>query len=96
MLYKLGARIGEISNLEIKDITKDQYSSLVDLNGKTGRRTPRIVISSPYIAALGCQGKEKQADKDEIWFPESPDTKIGYQGWYKEEGLPYTYEYKGD
>jgi len=49
MLYELGARIGEIGNLGVGDISKDKYSYLVDLNGKTGRRTPRIVISSPHV-----------------------------------------------
>ncbi len=51
MLYELGARIGEIGNLLIKDVTKDQYGYLVDLNGKTGGRTNRIVVSSPYLTA---------------------------------------------
>ncbi len=49
MLYELGARIGEIGSLQIKDVTRDRYSYIVDLNGKTGHRTPRIVISDPYI-----------------------------------------------
>lgn len=49
MLYELGARISEIGNLQVKDITRDKYSYIVDLSGKTGHRTPRIVISDPYI-----------------------------------------------
>jgi integrase/recombinase XerD len=49
MLYELGARIGEIGNLKIKDITQDKYSYLIDLTGKTGHRTPRIVTSSLYL-----------------------------------------------
>ena len=49
MIYELGARIGEISILKIKDISKDKYSYIVDLEGKTGHRTPRIIIASPYL-----------------------------------------------
>lgn len=49
MLYELGARIGEIGNLKIKNITQDNYSHIIDLTGKTGHRTPRIVISSNYL-----------------------------------------------
>jgi len=49
MIYELGARISEIGNLRIKDVTKDEYSYLVDLKGKTGTRTSRIILSSPYI-----------------------------------------------
>jgi len=49
MLYELGSRIGEIGNLRIRDITRDKYSYVIDLSGKTGHRTPRIVISDPYV-----------------------------------------------
>ncbi|MFH1367948.1 MAG: tyrosine-type recombinase/integrase [Elusimicrobiota bacterium] len=51
MLYELGARIGEIGTLRIGDISKDKYSLIVDLNGKTGHRTPRIVESVPFVTA---------------------------------------------
>lgn len=51
MLYELGARIGEIGNLRIKDVSRDKHSFIVDLQGKTGHRTPRIVISDPYLSA---------------------------------------------
>ncbi len=51
MIYELGARIGEIGSLRIKDVTRDDYSYIVDLRGKTGHRTPRIVISDPYVTA---------------------------------------------
>ncbi|MBD3184978.1 tyrosine-type recombinase/integrase [Candidatus Poribacteria bacterium] len=49
MLYELGARIGEIGSLRIKEVTRDKYGYIVDLEGKTGHRTPRIVISDPHI-----------------------------------------------
>ena len=51
MLYELGARIGEIGSLKIKDISRDKYSFIVDLDGKTGHRTPRIVVSDPYLSS---------------------------------------------
>lgn len=51
MLYELGARIGEIGTLSIKDISRDKYSFTLDLSGKTGHRTPRIVASDPYLSA---------------------------------------------
>ena len=51
MIYELGARIGEIGGLRIKDVSRDEYSYIVDLSGKTGHRTPRIVISDPYITS---------------------------------------------
>ncbi|MFC1714632.1 tyrosine-type recombinase/integrase, partial [Candidatus Poribacteria bacterium] len=51
MLYELGARIGEIGGLRVKDLARDEHSFIVDLSGKTGHRTPRIVISDPYLTA---------------------------------------------
>ncbi len=51
MLYELGARIGEIGKLSIKDISRDKYSFILELSGKTGHRTPRIVSSDPYLSA---------------------------------------------
>lgn len=49
MIYELGARIGEIGGLNIKDVARDKYGYIVDLDGKTGHRTPRIVVSDPYL-----------------------------------------------
>jgi integrase/recombinase XerD len=49
MLYELGARIGEIGGLLIKELTRDKYGYIVDLEGKTGHRTPRIVNSDQYV-----------------------------------------------
>lgn len=55
MLYELGARIGEIGTLSVGDVSRDQYSFIVDLSGKTGHRTPRIVMSDPYLTEwLNC------------------------------------------
>ena len=49
MLYELGARIGEVGSLRVKELARDKHGYIVDLEGKTGHRTPRIVISDPYI-----------------------------------------------
>ena len=49
ILYELGSRIGEVGNLTVKDLTRDKYSYVVDLFGKTGHRTPRIVLADPHV-----------------------------------------------
>jgi integrase/recombinase XerD len=49
MLYELGARIGEIGGLRINELTRDKFGYIIDLEGKTGHRTPRIVVSDPHI-----------------------------------------------
>jgi len=51
MLYELGARIGEIGTLRIRDVSKDEHSFIIDLRGKTGYRPVRIVESDPLLTA---------------------------------------------
>jgi len=67
MLYELGARIGEIGSLQIKDVTRDRYSYIVDINGKTGHRTPRIVMSDPYITSWINLHPEKDNPESPLW-----------------------------
>jgi len=67
MLYELGARIGEIGSLQIKDVTRDKYSYIVDINGKTGHRTPRIVMSDPYVTSWLNLHPEKDAPESALW-----------------------------
>ena len=49
MLYELGARIGEMGGLCVGEVTRDKYGYIIDLEGKTGHRTPRIVIADPHL-----------------------------------------------
>lgn len=50
LLYELGARIGEMGKLKIKDVTRQKHGFLVDLDGKTGNRTPLAVMSTVYLS----------------------------------------------
>jgi len=68
MLYELGARIGEIGSLRIRDVSKDKYSFIVDLSGKSGHRTPRIVISDPYLSAWLNVHPLKNDPKAPLWI----------------------------
>jgi site-specific recombinase XerD len=50
ILYETGCRIGELGNLQIKDIKEVQHGYLLDISGKTGARTPIIVFSAGKLA----------------------------------------------
>lgn len=50
MLWETGARVAELGNLQLKHITRTAHGFTLDLNGKTGHRTPLIVSSAPYLA----------------------------------------------
>jgi len=77
MLYELGARISEIGNLCVGDVTRDQYSYLVDLTGKTGHRTPRIVMSDPYLTEWIDRHPMNTNPSAPLWV--CPDRKGGYK-----------------
>jgi len=49
LLYELGARVSEIGALKVGDITRDEYSFQVDLDGKTGKRTVRVVLYASHL-----------------------------------------------
>lgn len=46
ILDETGARIGEVSNLRIKDVQFDQYGAILNLVGKTGRRRRRVYTAT--------------------------------------------------
>ncbi len=68
MIYELGARISEIGNLRIKDVTRDKYSYVIDIDGKTGHRTPRIVLSDPYITTWLNNHPTKDDPDSPLWI----------------------------
>jgi site-specific recombinase XerD len=56
MLYESGCRIGELigdethPGIHLRDIKNDQYGVVVDVEGKTGARSLRLIASAPAIA----------------------------------------------
>ena len=51
VLYESGCRVGELCNLNIKNITFDEYGCVVLFpRGKTGPRRVRLAFSTPFLA----------------------------------------------
>jgi len=50
VLYESGCRIGEILTLNIKHVRFDEYGAILTVDGKTGMRRVRIIVSSSYLA----------------------------------------------
>ena len=78
-LYESGARIGEILNLRVKDVTFDEYGAQLNLNGKTGYRKIRIVGSSPAISQWLQLEHPKRNDKMAYLFCNINNDKGGEQ-----------------
>jgi integrase/ribosomal protein L40E len=52
LMYDGALRAGEISNLNVGDIKIDEYGAKITVNGKTGKRTIRLIDSVPYLQQL--------------------------------------------
>lgn len=49
VLYESGCRIGEILSLQLKHVQIDVYGAVLLVNGKTGQRRVRIILSAPKL-----------------------------------------------
>lgn len=67
-LYESGARIGELLNLKIKDVTFDEYGAQLNLTGKTGYRKIRIIGSAPAISQWIQHEHPKRNNKETYLF----------------------------
>jgi len=48
-LYESGCRIGELLTLQIKHVHFDNFGAVLIVNGKTGQRRVRIILSTPKL-----------------------------------------------
>ena len=67
VLYESACRIGELLTLKIKNVTIDQYGSVIIVNGKTGMRRIRLIESSPDLV-LWINNHPKVQDRDAPLF----------------------------
>ena len=49
VLYESGCRISEFLNIRLKNIKFDDYGAIINVSGKTGERSIRLVNSVPYL-----------------------------------------------
>jgi site-specific recombinase XerD/ribosomal protein L40E len=49
VLYESGCRIGEILTLQLKHVQFDKFGAVILVNGKTGQRRVRLVVSAPKL-----------------------------------------------
>lgn len=81
LLYETGCRIGEIASLQIKNISFDEYGAVLIVNGKTGMRRVRIIVSVHYLTTWLEHHTEKQNPNAYVW------TKLT-----REHGKPMDYD----
>ncbi len=66
-LYDSGCRIGEIGTLHIKHVEFDNYGARLIVNGKTGMRRIRLVLSSPYLASWLAAHPRREDPDAPLW-----------------------------
>jgi site-specific recombinase XerD len=49
ILFESACRVSEICDINIGDITIDQYGVIIEVEGKTGERNIRLIDSEPYL-----------------------------------------------
>lgn len=67
MLWETGGRISELGNLEVGHVTSHAHGYILDINGKTGRRSPLIVSSAPHLATWLAHHPFRHDQRSPLW-----------------------------
>lgn len=68
ILYETGCRIGEMLFLRLKHIKFDQYGAQLLVNGKTGFRRVRIILSVPFLTEWINKHPNKEDPESPLWM----------------------------
>ena len=67
MLYDFGGRVGEILSLQRKNVAFDEHGAVVVVDGKTGQRRVRLILSVPFLAEWMGEHPDKSPDAP-LWI----------------------------
>ncbi len=67
-LWESGARVGEIGNLQIKNVSYDKYGVVITVQGKTGSRKIRLISSTPYLSTWMNNHPFKDSPESPLWI----------------------------
>lgn len=62
LTYDTGGRIGEVLSLQRKNVQFDEHGATALLEGKTGQRRERLILSVPFLAEWMNEHPDKQPD----------------------------------
>ncbi len=80
-LYESSCRIGEICSLHIRNVSFDDYGTVIIVRGKTGGRRVRLIASTPYLASYLDVHPLKDDPDAPLWVGIGPTNKnkpLGY------------------
>jgi site-specific recombinase XerD len=67
LTYDTGGRIGEVLSLQRKNIQFDEHGATALLEGKTGQRRERLILSVPFLAEWLNENPDKRPDAP-LWI----------------------------
>jgi len=79
-LYESGGRISEIGCMKIKNVSFDDYGSVVSISGKTGSRRCRLVSSSKPLLAWVNAHPQKDNPESALWLGSQSKAAVKYSG----------------
>jgi len=81
LLYELGARISEIGTMRVGDVSRDEHSFLIDLEGKTGKRLVREVLFASHIVTWLNLHPRRADPRAPLWFPLQHEEDVDHLGY---------------
>ncbi len=72
LLWELGVRIGEAGTLRIGDVSRDEYGFMVDVAGKTGRRSVRLIEHASHLVSWLNAHPDKENPAAPLWPVSKP------------------------
>lgn len=79
VLYESGTRISELGLLKIKQVQFDNKGAMININGKTGSRRVRLIVSAPYLQDW-ISSHPFNADNDSpVWISRENKKPLSYE-----------------
>ncbi|MBI5229513.1 tyrosine-type recombinase/integrase [Candidatus Micrarchaeota archaeon] len=67
VLYESGCRIGELLYLKLKNVQFDNYGAILLVNGKTGSRRVRVIVSVQLLSLWLQEHSDKENPEAYLW-----------------------------
>ncbi len=67
VLWESGARVSEIGNLCIRNVSFDKYGVVISVKGKTGSRKIRMISSTPYLSTWINSHPFREDNNSPLW-----------------------------
>ncbi len=89
-LYETGCRIGELTTLQVKNVSFDKYGAVIVVTGKTGMRRVRMISYVSYLSNWLAVHPDRNDPNAPLWVVIGNSKNIAKKN---QEGLRFNYSY---